>query len=450
MTSPNNLIDLSRKLASGKLTSTGLVEQALARIDDLAGQGDLAFLSVYRERALDEAARIDNARRQGWSLPTFAGIPLSIKDLFDVAGETTRAGSHVLDEQAPASTDADIVTALRAAGFVLVGKTNMTEFAYSGLGVNGHYGTPLSPFARDVGHIPGGSSSGGAVSVADGMAAATIGTDTGGSCRIPAAYCGIVGFKPTSTRVSRRGAVPLSATMDSIGPLANSVSCCAVLDSIMSGGDGADESSFPDSGLRFGVLEGYLVDQVDPHVADSFQAALTRLSQRGIRLTPLTIPELDELPVINRQGGIVGAEAYAWHRPYLESRGKFYDPWVKARFAGGKAQSAADFLDTVAQRARIRAAVQVRSAPFDALVMPTVQIPPPVLTDMQDDELSNRANMLSLKNTAVGNFLDRPSISIPCHLPGTAPVGFMLMGETMADRRLLSIARSVEYAVRAD
>lgn len=445
------LTELSRDLASGKTCSEALVEQALARIHDQAGQGSLAFLSVYEERARDEARRIDHARHRNWSLPPYAGIPLSIKDLFDVAGEVTRAGSHVLDEHPAASSDADIVQLLRAAGFVLVGKTNMTEFAYSGLGINGHYGTPLSPYARDVGHIPGGSSSGGAVSVADGMAVATIGTDTGGSCRIPAAYCGIVGFKPTSTRVSRRGAVPLSLSMDSIGPLANSVSCCAALDAILAGLDTREltESSFLPAGLRFGVLRGYLVDQLHPHVAACFEAALSRLSDHGVQLTELTIPELDDLPRINRLGGIVGAEAYAWHRVLLETRGDFYDPWVKARFAGGQSQSAADYLDTLAHRERIIRTVEERSVAFDALVMPTVQIPPPVLADMQDGEQSVRDNLLSLKNTAVGNFLDRPSVSIPCHLPGEAPVGFMLMGETMADRRLLSIARGVEFAVRA-
>ncbi|MGC1442286.1 MAG: amidase family protein, partial [Burkholderiaceae bacterium] len=233
-------------------------------------------------------------------------------------------------------------------------------------------------------------------------------------------------------------------------PLARSVSCCAVLDSVLAGGIGQDEESFPEAGLRFGVLEGYTTEYLDPQVAESFQAALTRLSQRGIRLTPVNFAELDELPEVNRLGGIVGAEAYAWHRPFLESRGNFYDPWIKERFAAGKAQSAADYLDVVAHRERIVASVANRSRAFDALVMPTVQITPPRLSDMDDTELSNRANMLSLRNTAVGNFLDRPAISIPCHIPGTAPVGFMLMGETMADRRLLSIARSVEFAVRAD
>lgn len=445
-----NLIDLSRKLASGRVTSRELTEQCLAKIEDPNGQGSKAFLKVYRDHALAQADSVDQARKAGWSVPQFSGIPISIKDLFDVAGEVTTAGSHVLDEQAPATADADITAHLRNAGFVIVGKCNMTEFAFSGLGVNAHHGTPLSPYARDVGHIPGGSSSGGAVSVADEMAVATIGTDTGGSCRIPAAYCGITGFKPTAQRVSRRGCVPLSTSLDSIGPLANTVSCCAVLDSVMAGGSGLDEESFPEAGLRFAVLDGYMTDQIEPHVADSFQAALTRLSQRGVRLTPITLDELNEIPQINRFGGLVGAEANAWHQEFLESRADFYDPWVRSRILGSSGQVAADYVRVLGERERLKNAVAQRTRAFDALVMPTVQVTPPKLADMADMDQSLAANNQSLKNTLVGNFLDRPSISIPCHAPDTAPVGFMIMGESMDDRRLLSIARSVEYAIRAE
>jgi aspartyl-tRNA(Asn)/glutamyl-tRNA(Gln) amidotransferase subunit A len=445
-----NLVDTARKLASKKVTSRELTEQCLAQIENPSGQGSKAFLKVYRDQALAQADWVDQARNDGRTLPQFSGIPISIKDLFDVAGEVTTAGSHVLDEQAPAAADADITAHLRNAGFVIVGKCNMTEFAFSGLGVNAHYGTPLSPYARDVGHIPGGSSSGGAVSVADEMAMATIGTDTGGSCRIPAAYCGITGFKPTAQRVSQRGCVPLSTSLDSIGPLANTVSCCAVLDSVLAGGSGLDEESFPEAGLRFAVLDGYMTDHIEPHVADSFQAALTRLSQRGVRLTPVTIDELNEIPQINRFGGLVGAEANAWHQPYLESRADFYDPWVRNRILGARGQLASDYVTVLEERARLKEAVMQRTRAFDALVMPTVQITPPKLADMADMDQSLAANMLSLKNTLAGNFLDRPSISIPCHAPDTAPVGFMIMGESMADRRLLSIARSVEYAIRAE
>ena len=443
-----NLIDLKRQLAAGRTTSRALVEASLSAIADAAGEGARCFLSVYEQTALAEAERVDAARGANLALPPFAGIPISIKDLFDVAGEVTRAGSHVLDTEPPAARDADIVTLLRRAGFVIVGKTNMTEFAYSGLGMNAHYGTPRSPFDRSAGRIPGGSTSGGAVSVADGMTVATIGTDTGGSCRIPAAFCGIVGFKPTSTRVSKRGAIPLSQTLDSVGPLARTVSCCAVLDSILSGGDGEDEESYPVSNLCLGVIEGYVDEKLDEAVAAAYQAALSRLSQKGVRLKPLGIPELSELPHINRNGGLVGAEAYAWHRRLLETRSEFYDPWVRARFDAGRAQSAADYVDTLNHRARVIEAVRARTRFFDALVLPAVQIVPPTIDSLQELAASNRINNLCLRNTSIANFLDRPSITIPCHAPGTAPVGLMLMGETGQDRRLLSIARGLEYTVR--
>jgi aspartyl-tRNA(Asn)/glutamyl-tRNA(Gln) amidotransferase subunit A len=443
-----NLLDLKRRLDVGKITSRALVEQCLAKIGDSAGEGQRSFLTVYEDRARNEADLVDAARAKGLALPRYAGVPLSIKDLFDCAGEVTRAGSRVLDAQPPAQGDADVVVALRRAGFIVLGKTNMTEFAYSGLGLNSHFGTPRNPFEREAGRIPGGSTSGGAVSVADGMVPATIGTDTGGSCRIPAAFCGIVGFKPTSRRVSKKGAFPLSESLDSVGPLASSVSCCAVLDSVLSNGPGEDEDSYPASNLCLGVVEGYVDEKLDASVASAYAATLTRLSQRGVRLKPVAIPELAELPEINRNGGLVGAEAYAWHRHLLETRGEFYDPWVRARFHAGRAQSAADYIDLLHARARLTAAVHMRSRVFDALLLPTVQIVAPTIESMRNPDVSNPTNLLCLRNTAIGNFLDRPAISIPCHAPGSAPVGLMLMGETLSDRRLLSIARGLEYSIR--
>jgi aspartyl-tRNA(Asn)/glutamyl-tRNA(Gln) amidotransferase subunit A len=443
-----NLVDLKRQLAAGRRTSRALVGASLSAIADAAGEGARCFRTVYAQQALAEAERVDAARAANLPLPPFAGIPISIKDLFDVAGEVTRAGSRVLDAQPAAVRDADIVALLRRAGFIIVGKTNMTEFAYSGLGMNAHFGTPLSPFERSARRIPGGSTSGGAVSVADGMTVATIGTDTGGSCRIPAAFCGIVGFKPTSARISKGGAIPLSQTLDSIGPLAGTVSCCAVLDSILAGGEGDDEASYPLSNLCLGVIEGYVDEKLDEAVAGAYQAALSRLSQKGVRLKPLPIPELTELPHINRNGGLVGAEAYAWHRKFLETRSEFYDPWVRSRFDGGRAQSAADYVDTLNHRARLMGAVRERTRFFDALALPSVQIAPPAIDSLAEPAASSRVNNLCLRNTSIANFLDRPSMSIPCHQPGSPPVGLMLMGETGGDRRLLSIARGLEYTIR--
>jgi aspartyl-tRNA(Asn)/glutamyl-tRNA(Gln) amidotransferase subunit A len=434
-----------------QMTKTAIrerLEQALDRIGDPGGEGARACLTVYRAPARAAADAADARRSAGVTLGALDGLIVSIKDLFDVAGEVTRAASRVLEAEPAATRDADIVALLRRAGFIVVGKTNMTEFAYSGLGINPHFGTPLSPYDRAGKRIPGGSTSGGAVSVADGITTATIGTDTGGSCRIPAAFCGIVGFKPTSSRVSKRGAVPLSQTLDSVGPLARTVSCCAVLDSILSGGEGEDEESFPVSNLCLGVIEGYVDEKLDEAVAAAYQSVLSRLSQKGVRLKPLAIPELAELPQINRKGGFVGAEAYAWHRRLLETHSALYDPFIRARLEAGASLSAADYVDLLGHRARLMSSVHNRSRVFDALVLPAVQITPPTLASLADPAVSNPTNLLCLRNTAIANFLDRPAISIPCHSAGSAPVGLMLMGETGGDRHLLSIARGLEYTIR--
>src|SRR5438874_12202294 len=220
------LAALAADLAAGRTTSRELVEAALDRIADPAGEGVRALLKVYGREARAVADAQDQLRQSGYVASPLAGIPVSIKDLFDVAGEVTLAGSKALDDRPPATADAPVVARLKAAGAIIIGRTNMTEFAFSGVGINPHYGTPGNPYDRSL--IPGGSSSGAAVSVGDGQAVVAIGTDTGGSVRIPAAFCGIAGFKPTQYRVSRDGAVPLSTTLDSIGPLANSIACCAI------------------------------------------------------------------------------------------------------------------------------------------------------------------------------------------------------------------------------
>ena len=442
------LLELSERLARRETTSRALVEESLARIADPTGEGARTFLTVYADRSRAEADAVDAARAKGEALPRFAGVPLAIKDLFDVAGEPTRAGSRAMAGAAPATADADAIALLRGAGFVIVGKTNMTEFAYSGLGVNPHYGTPLSPWDRERGHIPGGSTSGGAVAVADGMIPAALGTDTGGSCRIPAAFCGIVGFKPTQRRVSLAGVFPLAPTLDSVGPLANSASCCAALDSLLSGGQGADEPPAALAGLTIGVIEGYVDEGLDAAVATAFAAALTRLAEAGAQLRPISLPELAELPDVNRNGAIVEFEAFAVHRANLATSRAEYDPWVLGRLEAGGGKSAADYIDLMRHRARIRSAVEARTGAFDALALPTVPIAPPALAKLGDVPASRSLNSLILRNTSIANFLDRPAISIPCHAPGDPPAGLMLIGATGLDRRLLAVAQGAEKAVR--
>lgn len=443
-----NLTDLSRKLQSGKLTSRKLVETCFDAISSAGDEAEKIFLIQYQARAIKTADWIDQGRKIGMVLPAHAGIPIAVKDLFDVKGEVTRAGSQVLDELPAAAKNAEIINRLQAAGFVIVGKNNMTEFAYSGLGVNAHFGTPFNPHDEKTPRVPGGSSSGAGVSVSRALVPAAIGTDTGGSCRIPAAFCGIVGFKPTSTRVPKTGAMPLSKTLDCVGPLTTSVSCAAVLDSILSGGAGEDVASFPEGGLRIGVLDGYVTELMDKQVGAAYERVLTRLSQRGVRLTPVSIPQIAELPKINSKGGFVGADAYAWHKELLETRSEFYDPWVRARFDAGKSQSAADYIELGEKRHQLRTLVAEKQYLFDALILPTVQIVAPTLAELEDSKKSNEINILCLRNTAVGNFLDVPAISIPCHESGELPVGAMLFGMTGDDRKLLSIARGLEQVIR--
>src|SRR5690348_8912633 len=247
--------DLAADLADGRTSSRELVETALAQIADPAGEGARTFVKVYGDNARAAADAQDGLRKAGYVASPLAGLPVSIKDLFDVAGEVTLAGSKALDDRPPAARDAPVVSRLRAAGAVLIGRTNMTEFAFSGVGINPHYGTPGNPFDRRL--IPGGSSSGAAVSVGDAQAVVAIGSDTGGSVRIPAALCGLVGFKPTQYRIPRDGAIPLSTTLDSIGPLANSVACCAIADAVMAGEPPEVPAEMPAAGLRLGVLQGF-------------------------------------------------------------------------------------------------------------------------------------------------------------------------------------------------
>src|SRR6185312_10471788 len=309
------VLGLAGDLAAGRTTSRALVEAALGRIDDQAGEGGRTFTRIYARQARAAADAQDQLRRAGYVASPLAGLPVSIKDLFDVAGEVTRAGSTALDDRPPADADAPIVARLRAAGAVIVGKTNMTEFAFSGVGINPHYGTPGNPYDR--GRVPGGSSAGAPVSVADDCAVVAIGTDTGGSVRIPAALCGVVGFKPTATRVPRDGATPLSTTLDSIGPLANSVACCAVTDAVMAGEPAAAPAAAPVEGLRLGVPQSFVLDDLEPEVAQAFEAACTRLTRAGARVTDLPLAELGEYPALSDRGLLVNSEAFAWHEELM-------------------------------------------------------------------------------------------------------------------------------------
>ncbi len=444
------ILQFAAELAAGRTTSRQLTEEALARIEDPKGEGKRAFVKVWKAQALAAAEASDLQRKAGLVAGPLAGIPVSIKNLCDVAGETTLAGSKALDDAAPAQADAPVVARLRAAGAVIVGSTNMSEFAFSGVGANPHYGTPGNPADRK--RVPGGSSSGAAVSVGDRMAVAALGTDTGGSVRIPAAVCGIVGFKPTARRVPIDGVVPLSTSLDSIGPLANSVECCAIVDAVFAGecanGPIAVPEAVPLAGLRFGVPKQFVMDELDPVVAKAFERACRMLAAKGVRVEQVDLPQLNELPAINAKGGFAASEAFAWHQKLIVRRGNVYDPLVHPRIMRGKEMSAADYIDLLAARAGLQKRVSAVTQNYDAIVMPTCAIAAPTIEEVSTADGFTRKNMLLLRNTTVGNFLDRCAISLPCHAAGELPVGFMLMGEAMADKRVLAMARSVAPAVK--
>ena len=435
-------------LAAGKTTARQHLETCLEAID--SEDGRRAFITVNSDAARAEADRVDAMRAAGATLPPFAGVTLSVKDLFDIAGEITRAGSRVLDGAAPAARDCSVVARLRAAGFNIIGRTNMTEFAYSGLGMNPHHGNPRSPWERDVdgGRVAGGSSSGSAVSISDGMSAATIGSDTGGSTRAPAVYCGIVGLKPTTTRMPSNGIYPLSTSFDAAGPMGHSTDCCAVMDDIMAGGAGRAETPFPVAGLRLAIPRGYLFDELDQEVAAGFEAAVARLSAAGAIISDISLDILEELRPANRPKSIVSAEAFAIHRDQLAARRDGYDPYVATRLDGGSDILAADYIAMHRERDATCAAVQAVTRPFDALVLPTSPCVPPKITALDTTEALMKASARVLRNTALSNYLDRPTITIPCHRAEEAPVGLSLMGSRHHDRRLLAIAAGVEGIVR--
>ncbi len=441
------LTSLAADLESGRTNARKLVDECLDKIADKAGEGARAFVHVDVEAAIEAAKAMDRLREVRAAPSPFAGIPISIKDLFDIKGQVTRAGSRALDDSPPAEADAPVVSRLRRAGFILIGRTNMTEFAYSGIGINPHYGTPKSVWQRKVGHVPGGSSSGAAVSVADGMAYGALGSDTGGSCRIPAAYNGIVGFKPTQRRIPREGGIPLSFTLDSFGPLARTVECCAVLDAILADEPVRPLPPRPVKGMRLAVPTTIALDDLDDHVARSFARTLEKLSHLGALIERIEVPEFLDVAVMNAKGGFAAAASYAGHRYLIENHGDVNDPRVSSRILRGQSITAADYIDILEARKSFIARATVRLAPYDAVVMPTSAITPPRISDLADDKAFTKANLLSLRNCTLINMMDGCSISLPCHRADEEPVGFMMSAVGGSDRRILELAAGVEAAI---
>ena len=438
---------LSRDLAAGRTTSRALVEQALERIANPAGEGKRAVMKTYADSARADADHADRLRKAGIIRTAVDGLPVTVKDLFDVAGDVTRAGSKVLASAPPAAADAPTVARLRAAGAVIVGRTNMVEFAFGAAGLNPHYGTPKNPWDRSVGRVPGGSSSGAAVAVADGMCVMGLGSDTRGSIRQPSALCGVTGFKPTARRVPRDGAFPLSYTLDSIGPLANSVACCAAYDTILAGEPQEVPAALQIRGLRLLLPRSSALEDLDPQVAKAFDASLSALSKAGAVIEERKVPAFDRQAEYFKNGGFAGAEVYAIHRRWADRLDQ-YDPLVSKRIVLGKSITAWEYVVLGLLRAAYIAEAGAQMAPFDACLMPTSPCVAPTIAEVSaSDDAYFHWNSRILRNTGLVNFLDGCAASLPCHAAGEAPVGLTVCGVAMADHHVLAAARAIEQVL---
>nr|WP_297399986.1 amidase [uncultured Marinobacter sp.] len=427
-------------MQDGLWQSTDLLDACFSSIDGKDNPAARVYTRRFDRTARAEAAAADRLKAGGVPAGELAGLPIALKALFDVAGEVTHSGSR--GWQAAASHDALIVSRLRRAGAVITGHTNMTEFAYSGLGLNPHYGTPDNPLAP--GRIPGGSSSGAAVAVAQGMAAAAIGTDTGGSVRIPAAFCGLVGFKPSQQRIPRDGTFPLSDSLDSIGPIARSVECCARLDAVLSGKLYQPLAPTDLRGRRYVVPSDYMLDDIDETVARAFSGSLQALRDAGASIVEAPAPVLAAIPELMEGGGFTAAESFFVHRQSLADHGDLYDPRVRSRIERGAAISAADYLELCRRRQQRKQQADEWLQHYDGLLAPTVPITPPQFGELADDAEYGRLNLLILRNPTVANMLDLCAISLPNHRPGELPSGLMLVGRNGMDNHLLCQARAIE------
>lgn len=419
------------------------LETILARLAARAGD-ERVFTKLYAEAARAAADASDARKRAGVKLGPLDGTIFSMKDLFDVAGEPTTAGSLMLKTAAPALRDATIVSRLRQAGAVIIGKTNMTEFAFTAIGDNQHYGTPGN--AMDARRIPGGSSSGAGVSVGEGTCDIAIGSDTGGSVRIPASLNGVVGFKPTARRVPLTGAYPLSATLDSIGPLALSVAACALADAAMSGENLPPlHLSLPLAGLRVGIPRGLLFEDTESEISAAFDRGLANIEQTGARLTDLSIEDLlADLRAATRRGSIAAMEGAEIHADWLATRASApVDPWVSGPLSRAAAIPAPVYIRAMRRRVTLCAAMDERLASVDVLALPTTPVTAPTIVSMADADLRERTEGLLLRNTQVANQFDLCAISLP--MPGmTLQAGLMLVARNGHDQHLLRIAAEVE------
>lgn len=443
MTPATDLHATRQRLLAGQSSPRAEIEQAIAAASAPACAH--AFIQTDFDAARAQADAADPGRQP------LAGLAVSVKDLFDVAGQVSRAGSTVLADAPAARQDAVAVARLRAAGAALIARTNMTEFAYSGVGVNPHYGTPANAVATDVPRIPGGSSSGAAVSVAAGAAFVGLGSDTGGSIRIPAALQGLVGFKNTQRLVPLQGTVPLSFTLDTACAMTRSVRDAILVHEILAA-RAVTRSSAPLSAYRLAVVPQVMFDGIDASVARAFERALQGLRRAGARIEELPLPELGELAGLQASGGFSAAESYAWHRHLLGEHAGQYDPRVLTRIQRGAAISAADYIELQQLRRGWIARVEQALQGFDAVLSPTVPVVAPPLAEVAPgaarDDAFFRINGLLLRNPSVVNMLDGCAISLPCHVPDELPVGLMVWQGAMRDDVVLNLALQIENLLR--
>lgn len=443
-----DLTQAAASVATGRGSAVALLRQSMAAADSPGCAR--AYLRRFDNQAIATATAVDAARAAGMPLPPLAGLAVSVKDLFDVAGWPTTAASRSLAEAPPAMADCPAVARLRAAGAALTGHTNLSEFAYSGVGINPHHGTPVNPVTAAVNstpRIPGGSTSGGAVTVATGAAWAALGSDTGGSIRIPAALQGLVGFKNTQRLTPLQGAVPLSTTLDTACAITRSVRDAVLVHGILAARTPVPVSK-PLHALRLALPQTLMLDGLDTDVARAFEHTLELLRAGGALIEDLPLASLADLAGLQANGGFAAAESWAWHRARLAVLEAEYDPRVAQRIRRGEAISAADYIDLQQARTEWIASVQAELQGFDAVLSPTVPMVAPAIAPLlSSDSRFFAINGLLLRNPSVVNMLDGCALSLPCHLPGQMPVGLMVWGPAMADDLVLGVGLTIEAAL---
>jgi aspartyl-tRNA(Asn)/glutamyl-tRNA(Gln) amidotransferase subunit A len=440
-----DLIATAAEVVSGHRSAAEAFAACVACADTAANAN--TFVRRFDRFGAAAAAAIDLLRSAGAPLPPLAGLAVSVKDLFDVAGQPTSAGSRVLADAPPAVADAAVVARLRAAGAALIGHTNMTEFAFSGVGINPHHGTPPNPGTAALDatpRIPGGSTSGGAVSVATGAAWAALGSDTGGSIRIPAALMGLVGFKNTQALTPLAGSIALAPSLDTACAMTLSVRDAVLLHEVLAARTLLLLDRAPSS-WRLALPRTVMLDGLQAPVSAAFERAVQTLRGTGMQIEEIDLPELDQLAALNAGGGIVVAESWAVHRTRLSRHEALYDPRVAQRIRRGEALSAADYIDLLRAREQWILRTGERLAAFDAAISPTVPMLAPPLQPLVDDtDQFFRCNALLLRNPSVVNFFDGCALSLPCHAAGAWPVGLMLWAGAGRDDTLLSLGLMVE------